>query len=230
MKTTKDYNEALRWAAELGDEGLAPSVWIPKSGFEFAVQNSDGSVSFTRNGNPNFGLGVGSDPIIEEKWERFALPKALPKEKTLDFKLVNRWNPYQIDTSSFTELHGATEINSEGIKEFLDANAPESSVYPGNPETIFWAGIKVNGELVAIGSVGTWESGNQVISSITTKISERGKGYGGAITKAILALCNIRGIKTVSLAVNAKNDVAARVYEKIGFKSLGKFNTFERVK
>jgi predicted GNAT family acetyltransferase len=32
----------------------------------------------------------------------------------------------------------------------------------------------------------------------------------------------------VTLAINAKNEVAARVYEKIGFTKLGEFNTFER--
>ena len=28
--------------------------------------------------------------------------------------------------------------------------------------------------------------------------------------------------------INAKNEIAARVYEKIGFEKLGEFNTFER--
>lgn len=228
MDRTDDYQVALKWASAHRPEGVTPSVWIPKSGFQYAIQNDDGSVSFTRDGNPNFGLGIGPDPIIDENWQRFALPRNLAKEKTLKFKLVNRWDPYQISTCDFKDFHGASEIDTTGIKEFLDENAPESSVYPGNPETIFWAGLRVNNELVAIGSVGIWESGKPVISSIATKISERGKGYGTAITAAIVAICNKRGIEKVFLAVNAKNEVASRVYEKIGFQSIGKFNTFER--
>lgn len=228
MERTSSYSQALEWAAQLGIEGVTPSVWIPEVGFEYALRNSDGSVSFTRDGSPNFGLGIGPDPIIDELWQRFALPKALAKEKTLNFKLVNRWNPYQIETAGFIDLCGASEISQEGIKEFLDLNAPESSVYPGNPETIFWAGLKIDGELVAVGCLGTWESGAHVISSIATKITERGKGYGTSLTRGLLAIANQKGIKKVFLAVNAKNEVAARVYENIGFQSIGKFNTFER--
>ena len=229
MNRTTDYDEAISWARKLGLEGITPTVWIPKKGFSHAISNDDGSVSFTRKDSPTFGLGVGPNPVIDEAWDFFALPKSLPKEKTLEFKLINRWNPYQISTRSFTNLHNAKVISEEGLKDFLDANAPESSVYPGNEETIFWAGILKDDELVAIGCVNRWESGEFVISSIATKKSERKKGYGTDITKGILALCNERGIERVSLAVNAKNEVAARVYEKIGFENLGKFNTFQRV-
>ncbi len=228
MERTSNYAQALNWAAELGAEGVVPSVWIPEIGFQYALRNSDGSVSFTRDGSPNFGLGIGPDPIIDENWERFALPKALAKDKTSNFKLVNRWNPYQIETAGFIDRCGVNECNEDGVKDFLDKNAPGSSVYPGNPETIFWASLKIDGELVAVGCIGTWESGAKVISSIATKIAERGKGYGTSITRGILAIANQKGIKKVFLAVNAKNEVAARVYENIGFQSIGKFNTFER--
>ena len=104
----------------------------------------------------------------------------------------------------------------------------ESSVYPGNDETVFWAGLLVNNELVAVGALSKWESGKFIISSIATKVTERNKGYGQLITEGIIALANKRGIGMVRLAVNAKNEVAMRLYEKIGFESMGSFNTFER--
>ena len=63
--------------------------------------------------------------------------------------------------------------------------------------------------------------------SIATKANLRGQGLGSRITKFIVANAKAHGIKRVSLAVNAKNIVAAKLYEKIGFKSLGSFNTFE---
>ena len=227
MLETKSYEEAISWALELGSIGIVAQVWIPKSGFLYALKNTDGSVSFCRDGSPNFGLGLGTDPIIDPKWERFALPKSFPKEKTSQFKLVNRWNPYTIDTDSFKDLSVAEEISVQGVKEFLEENAPESSVYPGNPETIFWGGIKESSQLVAVGCLGKWESGEFVISSIATKANLRGQGLGSRITKFIVANAKAHGIKRVSLAVNAKNLIAAKLYEKIGFKSLGSFNTFE---
>jgi RimJ/RimL family protein N-acetyltransferase len=228
MKRTTDYDQALVWASELGAIGRVPKVWIPKVGFSYAVQNNDGSVSFTRGGNSNFGLGIGPNPVIDETWQNFALPKALPKEFTLQFELINRWNPYQIKTSKITENFGVEKISEVGIAKFLDENAPNSSVYPGSSETLFWAGIKQDRELVAVGCVGEWESGNYVISSIATKESERNKGFGSQITKGIVYWSGHDGIDEVTLAINAKNEVAARVYEKIGFTKLGEFNTFER--
>lgn len=228
MHRTESYQEAIEWALELGPEGLAPTVWIPEKGFRYALKNSEGSVAFTRDGSPNFGLGVGADPIIDPAWQRFALPRNLEKNKTIKFKLVNRWNPYMINTAEIQDTGRVQVIETNGVENFLDLYAPTSSVYPGNPETIFWAGIRIENELISVGCVGTWESGARVISSIATKTSERGKGFGSEITKGIVAICNKRGIEEVYLAVNAKNEVAARVYERIGFKGIGKFNTFER--
>ena len=92
----------------------------------------------------------------------------------------------------------------------------------------FWAGIKRAGELLAVGCLAKWESGSFIISSIATKDSERGKGFGQQITEGIVAFAAELGIPEVFLAVNAKNEVAARVYERIGFISLGQFNTFEK--
>ena len=225
MERTRNYEQALIWAANLGAEGIVPTVWIPRSAFISAAKSADGSVSFTRDG---FGLGIGNNPIIEEDWERFALPKRLEKAKTAQYKLVNRWNPYQISTSGFTELFGVEKIKDDGIADYLKANAPDSSTYPGSDEIQFWAGLRIDGDLKALGCVAKWESGEMVISSVATKLTERGKGYGSRLTRGILALGNLDQIKVLTLAVNAKNEIAAKMYEKIGFQSLGEFNTFER--
>ena len=225
MQRTSNYEEAISWSKELGIVGKVAAAWIPSVGFEFATKNSDGSISLTRDG---FGLGLGPNPIIEPSWSRFAISKSVPKELTRDYLLVNRWNPYFIETKNISSTSAAEKFDEVGIKEFLDENAPNSSTYPGNDEVQFWAGIKVAGELVAVGCLAKWESGSYIISSIATKVSERGKGYGRQITQAIVAFAAQMGIAEVFLAVNAKNEIAARVYEGIGFISLGQFNTFEK--
>lgn len=222
---SKDYQEARKWAEELGEPGKLLTTWIPESGFQYATKSDDGSISFTRDG---FGLGIGPHPIIEEDWTNFALPATLPKEKTIEFQLVGRWNPFFIETSKVADPGEVVKVSEDGIKEFLDLNAPNSSTYPGNPEIQFWAGIKVNNELVATGCLAKWESGRYILSSIATKESERGKGYGEKLTRGLVALAGEAGIKEVYLAVSAKNPVAQRVYERIGFKSLGQFHTYER--
>jgi ribosomal protein S18 acetylase RimI-like enzyme len=222
---SKNYQEALKWAEEYGDSGKVLTAWIPEIGFQFATKNEDGSLSFTRDG---FGLGIGPDPIIEEEWSNFALPASLPKEKTVAFQLVGRWNPFFIETSKVADPGDVVKISDVGIKDFLDSNAPNSSTYPGNPEIQFWAGIKVSNELMATGCLAKWESGRYILSSIATKESERGMGYGEKLTRGLVALAGQIGINEVYLAVSAKNPVAQRVYERIGFKSLGQFHTYER--
>ena len=212
---------------EFGEAGKVLTAWIPENDFIFATRNEDGSIAFTRG---DFGLGIGESPIIENEWRHFALPASLPKELTKDFTLIGRWNPFYISTSEIRESLEVEKVEDIGIKEFLDENAPQSSTYPGNSEIQFWAGVKVNNELVATGCLAKWESGKYVLSSIATKESERGKGYGEKITRGLVALAGKEGIDEVYLAVSAKNPGAQRVYEKVGFRSLGKFHTFEREK
>jgi RimJ/RimL family protein N-acetyltransferase len=222
---SNNYQEARKWAADLGVSGKVLLAWIPESGFEYATKSNDGSVAFTRDG---FGMGVGKDPIIENDWERFALPAELPKELTIEFELISRWNPFFIETSEIKDPGEVIKISDEGIKEFLDLHAPRSSTYPGNPEIQFWAGIKVNNELVATGCLAKWESGSYILSSIATKESERGKGFGEKLTSGLVALAGEAGIGEVYLAVSARNPGAQRVYERVGFKPLGQFHTYER--
>ncbi len=222
---SSDYQEAANWASEFGEAGKVLIAWIPESDFKFATKNEDGSIAFTRG---DFGLGIGENPIIEKEWIHFALPVSLPKELTKYFTLIGRWNPFYINTSEIRESLGVEKVDDIGIKEFLDENAPQSSTYPGNSEIQFWAGIKVKNELISTGCLAKWESGKYILSSIATKESERGKGFGEKLTRGLVALAGQEGVDEVYLAVSAKNPGAQRVYEKIGFRSLGKFHTYER--
>ena len=225
LARSSNYQEAAKWALKFGEAGKVLTVWIPESDFKFATKSEDGSIAFTRD---DFGLGIGENPIIEKEWTHFALPASLPKELTKDFTLIGRWNPFYINTSEIRESLGVEKVDDIGIKEFLDENAPQSSTYPGNSEIQFWAGIKVKNELISTGCIAKWESGKYILSSIATKESERGKGFGEKLTRGLVALAGQEGVDEVYLAVSAKNQGAQRVYEKIGFRSLGKFHSYER--
>ena len=115
MERTNEYSKAISWANDLGIPGKVAGVWIPKIGFEFATKNSDGSVSLTRDG---FGLGLGQNPIIEPGWSRFAISKSVPKEITQDYLLVNRWNPYYIETKIISSTSAAEKLMKPALKNF----------------------------------------------------------------------------------------------------------------
>lgn len=117
----------------------------------------------------------------------------------------------------------------EEISDFLTANAPNSSVWPANPEVVFWAGKRnADGDLIAVGAVTMWETGQKVLSSVGTAINERGKGHATKLVTEMVAKANELGFARLGLAVRADNIAAKRSYEKVGFNLCGEFTIFER--
>jgi predicted GNAT family acetyltransferase len=117
----------------------------------------------------------------------------------------------------------------EEISDFLKANAPNSSVWPGNPELVFWAGKRnQSGELIAVGAVTMWETGQKVLSSVGTAENERGKGLATKLVAEMVAKAYEMGFPRLGLAVRADNIAAKRSYEKVGFDLCGEFTIFER--
>jgi predicted GNAT family acetyltransferase len=111
----------------------------------------------------------------------------------------------------------------------LKAHAPNSSVWPGNPELVFWAGTRnESGELIAVGAVTMWETGQKVLSSVGTAENERGKGLATKLVSEMVAKSNKLGFPRLGLAVRADNIAAKRSYEKVGFVLCGEFTIFER--
>ena len=111
----------------------------------------------------------------------------------------------------------------------MKLHAPNSSVWPGNPELVFWAGKRnQSGELIAVGAVTMWETGQKVLSSVGTSEHERGKGFATKLVAEMVAKAYELGFPRLGLAVHAKNIAAKRAYEKVGFILCGEFTIFER--
>jgi len=80
--------------------------------------------------------------------------------------------------------------------------------------------IRVDGEPVATGERYTFD-GASYISSIGTRPSWRGRGYGKAITLALARDSVASGVDLVYLGVYADNAAAMRLYRQLGFQVLG---------
>ena len=80
--------------------------------------------------------------------------------------------------------------------------------------------IRIDGEPVATGERYTFD-GASYISSIGTRPSWRGRGFGEFITRALARDSIDAGLDLIYLGVYAENVRAIRLYERLGFEVLG---------
>ncbi|GDX23869.1 hypothetical protein LBMAG10_05340 [Actinomycetes bacterium] len=224
-----DYALAQKWAIEIAGDPNQAQMIIPEDGFIKAVRNSN-SVSLTRVDEKLFGLGLGVNPPIDSSWERYTVERKVDTSNYVDSIPLLDLDIYSIETRLYENSPMAVEIQGDTeISDFLKAHAPNSSVWPGNPELVFWAGKRnQSGELIAVGAVTMWETGQKVVSSVGTAGHERGKGLATKLLAEMVAKSNELGFARLGLAVRADNIPAKRAYEKVGFVLCGEFTIFER--
>jgi ribosomal protein S18 acetylase RimI-like enzyme len=80
--------------------------------------------------------------------------------------------------------------------------------------------IRVDGEPAAAAKRATFD-GATYLSSIGTRVPFRGRGLGELATAALTADAVADGSRWTYLGVFAGNDVAIRLYERLGFVRLG---------
>jgi GNAT superfamily N-acetyltransferase len=143
------------------------------------------------------------------------------------FTFRNKWDFYSIDTGAFL---GGAESNEDAdeneIKELLEKHAPNSSVWPGNQEILFWGNIREAEQLIATGALVRWRTGQVMFASIATHSDYRGKGYAYRLVTQMLASVAKKGVTHVGLGVFAENIPAKRAYEKVGFALIGEFTSY----
>ena len=215
---SSDYALAQKWAIEVAGEPNQAQLIIPEDRFIKAVRNSN-SVSLTTMDEQLFGLGLGLNPPIDPNWKRFTVERKADTSNYADAVSLLDLDIYSIETQLYKNSPIAIEIHGdEEISDFLKLHAPNSSVWPGNPELVFWAGKRnQSGELIAVGAVTMWETGQKVLSSVGTSEHERGKGFATKLVAEMVAKAYELGFPRLGLAVHAKNIAAKRAYEKVGF-------------
>ena len=224
-----DYALAQKWAIEIAGDPNQAQLIIPEDSFIKAVRNSN-SVSLTTSDEKLFGLGLGINPPIDPEWKRFTVERKVDTSNYVDAVSLLDLDIYSIETQLYENSPMAVEIQGDTeISDFLKAHAPNSSVWPGNPELVFWAGKRnQSGELIAVGAVTMWETGQKIVSSIGTAEHERGKGIATKLVAEMVAKAYELGFPRLGLAVRADNIAAKRAYEKVGFALCGEFTIFER--
>ena len=192
-------------------------AFVSTTSLSFAVKDEDGSI---------FAMALGNNPVILN-CDRLATSRGLNVDAK-GFEHRADWDFYSIDTDAFAALESA-EIGSdrEEISAFLNTHAPDSSVWPDDPEILFWGQKRIAGELVALGAIVQWRTGQVMFASIGTHSSHRNKGLAQQLVREMLARVAKLGVAHVGLGVFAGNISAKRAYEKVGFQLVNEFSSYQ---
>lgn len=190
---------------------------VTETDLSFSVHDEDGTI---------FAMALGNQPVLLGA-DRIATSRGLVMDRDL-YKHRADWDFYSIDTDAFGGAEQATESKDDlGIKKLLEEHAPNSSVWPGDGEVIFWGELREGSELVATGTLVKWRTGEVMFASIATRSDFRGKGLAQKLVRQMLATAAQKGIGHVGLGVFAQNIAAKKAYEKVGFKLIGEFSSYQ---
>ena len=226
LETTSELSTAQQWAIDLLRENNSAKYYMSESNFVAAYKN-ESSFSFIVQGEPFYGQMYGEGAFQDERCSDIAVAGFKPE---LIGSLQPRggfqfWEAITSDTGSDIELL----TDPDEIRAMIEKYAPDSSVFPGDDEVIFWGGIRnASGELAALAVLVKWQSGFHVMASVVTREQDRGKGFATQLSRGMITRAHSLGISKIGLGVRENNFAAQRVYEKSGFKKLADFTHYSR--
>ena len=227
MNKTDSFELAEQEYQRLFPDSPFFQVWIPRELFESAHFDGAGNISITRIDNGLFGVAIGSNPYIAPEWNRFSVESKGVREVPSGAQYVDEWDCYWAKTSAGGAL-SQRKFSDDVVKDFLELHAPNSSVFPGNDEILYWIEIVEDGELLGVGALCRWQSGRVVISSVGTHTERRREGIGRKVMEEALAAAPHFGANFISLGVMHGNESAQRLYQGLGFTLMHNFTYFER--
>jgi GNAT superfamily N-acetyltransferase len=102
------------------------------------------------------------------------------------------------------------------IAALLAAASPRHSATVEH-DVVAWAGVREHGRLVASGAHTQHVPGVPHLASIATHPMARGRGLGATVTGTLTAWALRTGAPVVTLGMYSDNDVARRMYQRLGF-------------
>jgi ribosomal protein S18 acetylase RimI-like enzyme len=226
LESTEDLLEAKSWAEGALGFRNAAKYFLGEENFVIAYRDLS-SFSFVLSGESIYGQLYGANAYFDGRCQSVALADST-SETFLDLKRGGSsqfWEATTFDNGFKIELLA----DFDEINEIIDADAPDSSVRPGDPEEIFWGGVRnEDNELAALAALVKWQSGLHVMSSVVTRTQDRGGGLATQLIAGMVSQAYSLGIRKVGLGVREGNLAAIRVYEKTGFNKLANFTRYSR--
>lgn len=110
-----------------------------------------------------------------------------------------------------------TDADAEAIEAVLDDALPDSTTRPGDPRIRAWYGIRDDGRLVAVAADRS-RAATGFLAGIAVSRDHQGQGLGAALTAAVTRLL-LHEYASVALGVMWDNEVALRLYERLGYRN-----------
>lgn len=225
LQQTSDLATAQQWAVAILRDRNAAKYYISETNFVAAYKN-DGAFSFIVKGEPFYGHLYGENAFLDPRITDVAVLGSLELEN-----FEKRGGGFQFWEALTVPSAQSIEIlsNAEEINSIITEHAPDSSVRPGDPEEVFWGGVRNDlGELAACAVLVKWQSGFYIMASVVTREQDRGRGFATRLSAGMVAHAHSLGISEIGLGVRTGNVAAQRAYEKAGFKALGAFTNYSR--
>jgi GNAT superfamily N-acetyltransferase len=109
--------------------------------------------------------------------------------------------------------------DDDAIAALLAAASPRHSATTGDDDVVRWAGVwNAAGRLVACAAHTEHVPGVPHLASVATHPSVRGRGLGAAVTGTLTRWALADGAPVVTLGMYSDNDVARRMYTRLGFR------------
>lgn len=108
-------------------------------------------------------------------------------------------------------------------KEIFPTPWPKNAYYRelNHNRSAFYIVLRRDDQIV--GYAGLWKMSDEAhITTVGVRVGEQGKGYGHALMAALIQRAYQLGSRWLTLEVRPSNDVAVRLYEKFGFKVIGR--------
>ena len=115
-----------------------------------------------------------------------------------------------------------TQADDEEVRELLATWSPRHDVDPGDPDVRRWAGVRdrsnsSTGTLIAAAAFVEHVPGVPHLASVVTHGEHRGHGLGAAVTGWVTRTLLADGQDWVTLGMYSDNDVARRMYRRLGY-------------
>jgi ribosomal protein S18 acetylase RimI-like enzyme len=215
-----DYGQAVNFLQDKKKHLKLFQTWVPKTRFIELLHNENG-ISISREDDGVFSFALGLKAPLRDDWERISFERNSHWLSNRNFSEQTDWEAHYLHQEGLPTLPISERRSDKEIGEFIKANAPDLSVFPGNKEIVHWSSLfsSENG-LLGVAAICKWESGHHVIASVATDRNLRGQGLGGKLMEVIKSDISNLGIREVCLGVLSDNEPAKKLYARTGFEKL----------
>ena len=205
------------WAHDDGAVAWAvPSRHVPGRTHVTTVGKSEPATDLLRHLVDDRGLDVGSVTLPRDADRHLPAGWLLRPRNDWEWFVTDEPPPQQPGEEKAAWLDGYPD---EPLVEFLRRWSPRHDAEPGQRGVLRWAGILGDdGSLRATAAHVEHVPGVPHLASIVSSGEHRGQGLGAAVTAWITRTLLAEGTGWVTLGMYSDNDVARRMYHRLGYR------------